>query len=93
MDIIDILFIISIAFFLFDFYLFSPIRNYLSKCGYILNKLMKCSFCQGFWVGTSYYIIYYGISFEFIRFGFSGAILFYTWKVILYKPSNDMENG
>lgn len=92
MNILDILFILSIRFFLFEFYLFRYLREGLEGTGWFFKKLLKCSFCQGFWTGGLYYFYYYGLNFGFIRFGFASAILTYTWAVLLFKLSDEMEN-
>ena len=93
MTFLDMLFILSIRFFLFEFYLFERFRIYLKDLNWFFNKLLKCSFCQGFWTGSFYYLFYYNCSLDFIRFGFASAILSYTWIVLLFRLSEDMENS
>ena len=91
MTILDMLFILSFRFFLFEFYLFESIRVYLKDLNWFFKKLLKCSFCQGFWTGSLYYLFYYNFDLGFIRFGFAGAILVYTWSVLLFKLCEEME--
>lgn len=80
----DVLFVLSMRFFLFDFYLFNNIRSKIDNLNYYIpSKLLKCSFCQGFWVGFLYSLFIYGWSYFWIsfHFGFGMAILSFTWYV------------
>lgn len=77
----EFLLALSIRFFLFDFILFKPIRNYFKTKGYFFRKLFGCPFCQGFWCGLGVYIYFHSISFNlqqiinFLAFGFCSAYL------------------
>lgn len=66
--IFNILFTLSIRFFLFDFVLFKRLRGYLNNQGYIFKKLLHCPFCQGFWCGLGVYCATHTLSFTFSDF-------------------------
>lgn len=83
---LDIMFVLSIKFFIFDFINFKFIREKLLKTeNYYITKLLKCPFCQGFWCGLFTYIIKYDNNlFSSLYFGFCTAIICLCWNVIFW---------
>lgn len=84
---LDILLIMSIRFFLFDFYLFQPIWKRLDKLNnYFISHFLHCPFCQGFWTGFFYSLIFmpYGF-FKCFAFGFITAFLNYVYYYLVYE--------
>jgi len=80
----DLLFILGIRFFLFDFILFKNIREYL-KIYYVFKKLFDCTFCQGFWCGLAYSVAMSSLPvWQDIIFAFISAIVCFTWTMALY---------
>lgn len=86
----ELLLALSLRFFLFDFVLFKPVRNYLKKKGYFFRKLFGCPFCQGFWCGLAVFLYYHSICFSlpqiitFFAFGFISAYLGLAAAVTLH---------
>lgn len=86
----QLLFALSIRFFLFDFVLFKPIREFLKKKGYFFRKLFGCPFCQGFWCGLG--VFFYNNPdiqnwqqlITFVSFGFISAYLGLVAAVALH---------
>lgn len=93
--------VLSLRFFIFDFYLFKSIRNkLLSFNNYFITKLLQCSFCQGFWIGILYYVYFcytnhiifdYFLVIDILKFGFANAIVNFTWYASTDKLISDME--
>lgn len=81
-----ILSVLSLRYFLFDFYLFDNIRKFLSKETKFLEKVLSCSFCQAFWCNILmiFAYSYSGFAIEwlyaFMSFLISG-FLSVTWTV------------
>ncbi|MFB6355965.1 MAG: hypothetical protein ABEJ65_05565 [bacterium] len=44
---------LAIRFFLFEMGLFGPVRDFLRRRIPLMDKLMECAFCSGFWVGLA----------------------------------------
>jgi hypothetical protein len=94
----DVIFILSLRFFLFDMYVFKPVREWLRALGWpLMNKWLICPFCHGFWCGCIFYAIMYGVP-DFvglvimIEYGFVIAFLSFTWVACMDKAIRDMEN-
>lgn len=89
---------LSIRFFLFDFVLFKPFREFLKKSGYFFRKLFGCPFCQGFWCGLGVYLCYYPVepTFRFLVsifcFGIISAYLGLALAVMLNPLIQKYEN-
>lgn len=81
----ELILILSVRFFLFDFVLFKGIRIKLKEINYFFRKLFSCTFCQGFWCGLFISVIksWPGISWSNLEFAFLGAIVSFTWTVIM----------
>ncbi len=78
MNWIDLVAAAGIKFFLFDHFTLDRPRQWL-KCREIalVNDLLDCSFCQGFWLGLGYYVVLEQ-EFEWLRFfgfGFASAVV------------------
>ncbi len=64
-------------------YLFKGMREYISdkaqikntKVWLLLESLVTCSFCVGFWAGIMMYFLIYIISAEALYFPFMGAMV------------------
>lgn len=84
--ILDLLFVVSIKFFIFDYVGFASLRKKLFNLNnYIISKLLKCPFCQGFWCGLFTHIIKYDTSLiHSWYFGFCTAIICLCWNVIFW---------
>jgi len=86
----DILLVLSIRFFLFDFILFKSLRNYFKTKGYFFRKLLSCPFCQGFWCGLGIFLTAHTISLNLsfllslLSFGFVTAYLGLITTAIFY---------
>ncbi|MCW2276758.1 hypothetical protein [Heliophilum fasciatum] len=81
----EYLFALSLRFFFFDFILFRPVRLWLDQQHYLLRKLLRCPFCQGFWCGLFVWPWSQGVD-SLIRWGefaFGVAFLAFTWSVIM----------
>ncbi|HHT62417.1 MAG TPA: hypothetical protein GXZ75_01775 [Clostridia bacterium] len=95
--IFQIILVLSIRFFLFDFPLFKGFRIYLSKKGYIFWKLLRCPFCQGFWCGLGVFLASHPISLNLsfflgmLSFGFVTAYLSLMTAAIFYPLINKFE--
>lgn len=78
---LNILLILSIRFFLFDFYLFqSIIKRLMDKNNYFISKFLQCPFCQGFWLGFFYSLIFMPFGFfKSFAFGFITAFISYVY--------------
>lgn len=76
----DILFALSIRFFLFDFVLFKTIRERLKEKHYLFKKLLSCPFCQGFWCSLFVYLLSDEVVYlpHLINFAFISAFLSFT---------------
>lgn len=82
---IDLIFVLSIKFFLFDFSHYKKIRNYFNSFNnFFISKLLKCPFCQGFWCGFFTSIIKYQNILQGLYFGFVSAIICLSWNVIFW---------
>ena len=82
MTFIDFAAVLALRFLIFDFKHFTFIREYVKSFNfYIINELLQCPFCQGFWTGLFYYSIRYAFSINSILFAFSCAIINFTWYV------------
>lgn len=80
----DLLFTLSIRFFLFDFILFKGLRKILTHRSYVFRKLFSCTFCQGFWTGLAVSLMSHSCSYWLhLRFAFISAILALTWTVLM----------
>ncbi|MEL7565775.1 MAG: DUF1360 domain-containing protein [Dehalobacterium sp.] len=94
----QILFTLSIRFFLFDFVLFKNLRNYLITKGYFFRKLLSCPFCQGFWCGLGTFLAAHTISFtlsfliSMLSFGFVTAYLSLISTAIFYPLIDKYED-
>jgi hypothetical protein len=90
---LDIIFVISLRFFIFDFSHFKSIRNkFFQLNNYFITKFLKCPFCQGFWLGLFYNIIKSGGLFlESVFFGFVMAIICLCWNVIFWPLIDSYE--
>ena len=86
--VLDILFVQAIRFYLFEFYVFKSVRNYIKSFGWYVKKLIECPFCHGFWCGVIYYIARHGAGdfFSIIQFGFITSFVSFAWFVFSYKP-------
>ena len=81
---LNIILLMSIRFFLFDFYLFKPIWKYICQKwdNSLITHFFNCPFCQGFWLGLFYSMyfmkidILYNLSFGFIS-GFINYVYYY----------------
>jgi len=56
-----------------DSYIFSKPRNFIASKSKILEELLSCSQCLGFWVGVSF------SSFYWIEFGFNYILITYPF--------------
>lgn len=84
--VLNILLIMAIRFFLFDFYLFQSIwTKCKSKNNYFITHFLNCPFCQGFWIGFVYSLLLlpYGF-FQSFAFGFITGFLNYTYYFLVY---------
>ncbi|PKM82861.1 MAG: hypothetical protein CVU89_01630 [Firmicutes bacterium HGW-Firmicutes-14] len=91
---IDLLFILAVRFFLFDFILFKKVREYLGRTHYVFRKLFSCTFCQGFWCGLIFSLLScQGSSFgRHIEFSFVSAIITFTWTVLMHRFIKEYED-
>lgn len=91
--VLDIIFVLSIKFFVFDFVNFKPIRDNLLKLqNYFISKLLKCPFCQGFWLGLITHSLKYNESLaNDLYFGFITAIICLCWNVIFWPLIDNYE--
>jgi len=82
----NILLVLGIRFFLFDFVLFKKIREHFQKSSYIFNKLFSCTFCQGFWCGLAISLAKNEILplLPHFEFAFIAAIASFTWTVLMH---------
>jgi len=86
----DLLLVLSLRFFLFDFVLFKSIRNTLKTKGYVFKKLLSCPFCQGFWCGLAVFLATHPITLNLggllsmLSFGFITAYLSMMTTAIFY---------
>ena len=83
---LNILLVLSIRFFLFDFYLFQKIIYKLRQFdNYFITHFLECPFCQGFWTGFIYSLIL--LPFTFIQsfsFGFITGFISYVYYFSTY---------
>lgn len=93
--ILDFLIILSLRFLIFDFGDYQFIRD---KCKerfnyYVVCKILKCSYCQGFWIGLFYYLFVYGFDF-FMMFGYglASAIISFSWYCFMESYIDYAEN-
>ncbi len=89
---IDLLFTLSIRFFVFDFILFKRCREILKTKSYFFRKLFSCTYCQGFWFGLA--VSWSGNSSSFwysLKFGFISAIITFTWTVFMESFIKEFE--
>lgn len=85
---LDIILILSLRFFLFDFYLFQNIWKFIKTKynNYFTQHFFQCPFCQGFWVGFFYSLIILPYSFWLsFFFGFITAFLSYVYYFLTYN--------
>lgn len=82
----DLLFVCSVKFFAFDFAHFKFIREWVKNFELkLLNKLLKCPFCQGFWCGLATHSIKYNESLiNHLYFAFVTAIICLCWNVVFW---------
>lgn len=82
----NLLLVLGIRFFLFDFILFKKIREHLQKNSCIFRKLFRCTFCQGFWCGLIVSLAKNNIFpvLPHFEFAFITAIASFTWTVVMY---------
>lgn len=82
----ELLLVLSIRFFLFDFKLFKNIREKLKPKNYFFKKLFTCTFCQGFWCGMIIYLVEHQLTslFTLGEFMFISAIVCFSWTVAFY---------
>lgn len=90
MTLLDCLTVLSISFFIFEFYLFAEVRNYLRELNWFFKKLLNCPFCQGFWTGLFYHFIVYNND-RYFSFAFACAILNYAFVAFLTPYAEEME--
>ncbi|WP_089609731.1 DUF1360 domain-containing protein [Dehalobacterium formicoaceticum] len=96
--IFQILLVLSIRFFLFDFVLFKNVRTYLSTKGYVFWKLLSCPFCQGFWCGLGVFLVFHPFAFKLsfllsmLSFGFVTAYLSLMTIAIFYPLIDQFED-
>ena len=85
--VMDIILIMSIRFFLFDFYLLQPIWRRLRKLNnYFISHFLLCPFCQGFWVSFIFSLTLYDIGFiKSFAFGFINGFINYVYYFTTYK--------
>lgn len=85
---LDILFVVSVRFFIFDFAHFNKIRNYIKNKfakNYFISTFLKCPFCQGFWTGLFFSLLKNETSvIENVYFGFITAIVCLCWNTIFW---------
>lgn len=91
---LELLFILSIRFFLFDFYLFESLREKIKKkSNKKVKKLLSCPYCQGFWCGLITNIskvIFTNEVFDLfilVMITFASAILSFTWYMLILHNS------
>lgn len=81
---VDLIFTLSIRFFLFDFILFKGLREILGQKFYVFRKLFSCTYCQGFWCGLAVSLTGNSGSFWLhLEFAFISAIVTFTWTVLM----------
>lgn len=92
--VLDLLVILSLRFLFFDFGDYQFIRDWFKtkfEC-YVVCKILKCSYCQGFWCGLFYYWIVYGFEIKSIYYGFASAILSFSWVCFMESNIDYVEN-
>lgn len=84
--VLNIILILSIRFFLFDFYLFQKVIYKLRKLNnYFITHFLQCPFCQGFWLGFIYSLIFFDFGFiKSFAFGFIMAFISYVYYFSTY---------
>ena len=87
----------GMRFFIFDFYLFGPIRRDLMKIS-LLNKLLSCPFCQGFWCTLITLFVYHTFSWmkidhiiRALALSFSGGYISFLLAIFTDKIADDWE--
>ena len=96
---LNIVLVLSIKFFLFDFYLFQPIWKFIQQCwnNYFTKHFFQCPFCQGFWVGLFYssismsYSIYQDFGFGFVTAFLSYVYYFLTYELFYYSEQKKVK--
>lgn len=90
----DLIFVLSIRFFLFDFILFKNWRNQLKKKYYFFRKLFSCTYCQGFWCGIVVSLFNHNSPTWYnLKFAFISAVTAFTWTVVIEPFVQDFENS
>lgn len=91
---IDLIFMLSIRFFLFDFILFKGFRKYLKQKFYVFRKLLNCTYCQGFWCGLAVSLVGGSSSYwHNLKFAFISAIVTFTWTVLMESFIKEFEKN
>lgn len=91
---VDLIFALSIRFFLFDFILFKKWREHLRKKYYFFRKLFSCTYCQGFWCGIGISLFHNNpMTWYSLKFAFITALAAFTWTVIMEPFIRDFEKG
>lgn len=83
-----LLFAQGIRFLIFDYKLFQPLREF-SKDYPVLNTLLRCPFCQGFWCGF-FSFLSYGLIDAFL-WGIGSAIIALTWFTLVIPKLDEIE--
>lgn len=65
----DIAIILAIRWFIFEFYLFSPLWTYMKSKHYLFNKFLSCPFCQTFWTTLIVLTISHGFQVNYLVYG------------------------
>lgn len=88
----DLIFALSIRFFLFDFILFKNWRDFLKRRYYFFRKLFSCTYCQGFWCGIVVSLLNHNPPTWYnLKFAFISAVAAFTWTVIMEPFIRDFE--
>lgn len=90
---LDLIFALSIRFFLFDFILFKRWREFLRERHYFFRKLFCCTYCQGFWCGLAVSLAGREcIAWHHIEFAFVSAFLSLTCTVLMEPFIREFES-
>ena len=95
--ILTLLAIYGVCFSIKDTKLFSIPRNWLRTRSVIINELLSCSFCIGFWSGLVVHFVTYKVFDikDLFLFGFGGSALCYIVDTIIiwFEEFNNKKEG
>ena len=91
--VVDWILVLAIRFLLFDHKSLRGVRALLWKGGWVFQTLLKCSFCQGFWIGLVLAAITHvqPVSWDVLVFALTSGIVSYSWILWAYPRIEEAE--